>query len=380
MSDDFEASCDVYPWKSMAACKMYRPDPAKIIADAEANYLKVMADMGKTVQSYIANNQDRFWGSLLNMDQQVKSGDMTLATGSVDNKGLPLFTQCSKDVEKTITLTHAFESVKFIPIPNSPFKLFKHKGIYNENDTITPYRLRGSLIQDISTTGFTDWHNANLQGGEVISSGQFDEQGKATVTIPACEAGYYYVLAVSPDIPDSLRSSLVTAYQGFVDKCITWLTTQWTTSLQAEWAKFAKNDGKIDSVEVMSHVITGIFGQLKTLYDTLKKVWSWVSECNLTELGKYFSAKGLEQFKAKFEAGGKEIADTLTLLSDEIMLYILVNTLYCYISLLTPQQITNALGEAFGQVLVMSALYLALPGGLATQLLDVLDTASDVIT
>lgn len=230
----------------------------------------------------------------------------------------------------------------------------------------------------MSGSGYTNWRNANLQGGEVVYAGTFDEQGMAIVTIPACEAGYYYVLAVSPDIDGSVLSTLIQAYQSFVDKGVDWLTTKWTTSLHAEWIDFA-NSGEVDGTEVMMHVLTGIWEQLHMLYSTLKKVWDWVSNGNLVELGKYFSAEGLAQFKTMFDAGSKELADTLTLLSDEVLLYIIVNTLYSYIILLTPQQISNALGEAFGQMLIMVMLYMALPGGLAKQLLDQLDALSGVI-
>lgn len=378
MSSGIDSSCHAYPWAATAACKMQKPSPTQILADAEANYKKIMTDMSQMVQNYIANNQERFWGSLLNMDQQIKSGDMTLATGSVDANSMAFYTECSKSEKKTITLTHAFESVKFIPIAGTPFKLLKHKGVYNANEAINAYPLRGALIQDMSGSGYTNWRNANLQGGEVVYAGTFDEQGMAIVTIPACEAGYYYVLAVSPDIDGSVLSTLIQAYQSFVDKGVNWLTTKWTTSLHAEWIDFA-NSGEVDGTEVMMHVLTGIWEQLHMLYSTLKKVWDWVSNGNLVELGKYFSAEGLAQFKTMFDAGSKELADTLTLLSDEVLLYIIVNTLYSYIILLTPQQISNALGEAFGQMLIMVMLYMALPGGLAKQLLDQLDALSGVI-
>lgn len=100
MSDGIDYSCDVYPWAATAACKMQKTSPAKILADAEANYKKIMTDMSQMVQNYIANNQERFWGSLLNMDQQIKSGDMTLATGSVDANSLAFYTECSKSEKK----------------------------------------------------------------------------------------------------------------------------------------------------------------------------------------------------------------------------------------------------------------------------------------
>jgi hypothetical protein len=56
--------------------------------------------------------------------------------------------ECSKNTAKTVTLTHAFEAAKFIPIPDMQFQILKFSAEQKKN--ANPVRYRGAFFR-IST-------------------------------------------------------------------------------------------------------------------------------------------------------------------------------------------------------------------------------------
>ncbi|HEJ9055899.1 TPA: hypothetical protein SML50_000129 [Serratia fonticola] len=74
--------------------------------------------------------------------------------------------------------------------------------------------------------------------------------------------------------------------------------------------------------------------------------------------------------------GEEAVEKALTLLSDEILVFILADALYCYFQLLTPQQIVNFIADAFGSLVIMIVLYLVLPPGMGQMVLSGVDNLS----
>lgn len=352
--------------------------PEKLLADANEKFKNALLDIKNSIATYRSDNKNRFWGSLLNMEQQIKSGDMTLITEDAGKKKLSLWMECSKSGEKTITLTHAFEASTFIPIPGMQFQILKFSAEKKAN--ANPVRYRGAYFQDIDALGYQEWRSINIDGGTPVGASQkFDDRGKATLTLPACEAGYEFALVVNADITDKMINQLVESYHGVADACTNWLQTTWDEDLAPAWAEWAKNPN-LNIVEVVAHIVSGMLSQIIALYDTIKMIWDWITNFNTDALSKYLSAKGLQELQKEIENGTQKAADMLMMLSDEVLVYIVGKTLFHFISLLTPQLIVDAIGEAFGQIIIMVILNLVLPAGIITHLVDGLDNLSGFAT
>lgn len=352
--------------------------PEYILSEANERYQSAITDIKNSIANYRSDNKNQFWGSLLDMEQQVKSGDMVLATESTEKKKIGSWMECSKNTAKTVTLTHAFEAAKFIPIPDMQFQILKFSAEQKKN--ANPVRYRGAFFQDINALGFQEWRNININGGTPVGAPQnFDARGEAILNIPACEAGYEFALVINSDISDEMINQLVESYRSVADTCAGWLQKTWDNELNPAWEEWAKNPN-LDVVQAVSHIVTGMLSQIMALYDTVKMIWDWITNCNLDALSKYISAEGLQELQKQIENGTKQISDTLMMLSDEVLIYIVGKSLLHFISLLTPQLIVDTIGEAFGQILIMVILNLILPAGIMTYLVDGLDNLSGFAT
>jgi hypothetical protein len=129
------------------------------------------------------------------------------------------------------------------------------------------------------------------------------------------------------------------------------VTKTWDNELNPAWEEWAKNPN-LDVVQAVSHIVTGMLSQIMVLYDTVKMIWDWITNCNLDALSKYISAEGLQELQKQIENGTKQISDTLMMLSDEVLIYIVGKTLLHFISLLTPQLIVDTIGKHLGRYLL----------------------------
>ncbi|NCG53467.1 hypothetical protein [Serratia fonticola] len=346
-----------------------KPPPQPTPADKERDFDRILSEFKNVIADYKTANGHWLYGSMLNMKQQFIIGDMQRESAPLENKPVNIAMTCS--IEPTnITITHGFRSTKYIPIPLAKYTLVKRPVVINQQRSQDyPAALSGppSRYGDTSKD-------------KVVSQNNFDAQGKAVVTIPSCEAGYQYHLLVNTDITDKDRDALYAAYQETIDKYAAWLTTTWNTQQRAAWQAYLQNGG-LSLAETANAFLDGMVSQLKQLYDTIKQVWLWLSDVDkyAAKLAEFISPEGIEKLKALPGKGAKALGDTLTLLSDEILVFILIDALYCYFQLLTPQQIVNFVADAFGSLLVMIVLYLVLPPGMGQMVLTGVDNISIIV-
>lgn len=345
------------------------PPPLPTAADKERDFQRILSEFKDVIKEYKTANGHWLYGSMLNMKQQFIIGDMQRESAPLENKPVNIAMTCS--IEPTnITITHGFRSTKYIPIPLAKYTLVKRPVVINQQRSQDyPAALSGppSRYGDTSKD-------------KVVYSNNFDEQGKTVVTLPACEAGYQYHLLVNTNITDKDRDALYAAYQETIDKYAAWLTTTWNTQQRAAWQAYLQNGG-LSLAETANAFLDGMVSQLKQLYDTIKQVWLWLSDVDkyAAKLADFIGPEGIEKLKALPGKGAKALGDTLTLLSDEILVFILIDALYCYFQLLTPQQIVNFVADAFGSLLVMIVLYLVLPPGMGQMVLTGVDNISIMV-
>lgn len=358
------------PYETVRTQEEYRrlllgtPPPVTTPADKERDFQRTLLAFRQVMQDYQTANQHWWYGSMLDMKQRFTVGDMQRESARLEAKRVDIAMACSL-APQAITVTHGFRSTRYIPIANATYTLVK-RPVFTPSDYVaTRYGV-------FPRNGYT-------QGDKPVSQGQFDELGKTVVNLPVCEPGHHYHLLVNTDVTVQDRQALYAAYQGVIDKYANWLTQKWHTQQRAAWETYIKEG--FNMAEAASAFLDGMVSQLKQLYDTIKQVWEWISNADkyAAKLADFIGPNGVAQLKALADKGDKALGETLTLLSDEILVFILADALYCYFQLLTPQQIVNFVADAFGSLVVMIVLYLVLPGGLGKLVLDGVDNLGMVV-
>jgi hypothetical protein len=335
----------------------------------ETRYQQIVSSFKNCLKRYHDTTEFPLLGSLLLMDQEVKVGDFVIATKRIDNEKFNGIMQCT--LNEPITLTHAFQAKGYLPIAGSPFKIIKRKKKPPEQFQQIAYmsvnQAYGPYYNNMASSGFEDI--------TVLDNQTFDDNGMATIMLPECDDGYtYHVVVNAQASSESNLKRLDDSYSELIDKCATLLETQWGTQQRAAWQDFAAQGSQVDFTQAFKAFFAGLRNKILELYETAKKIVQWVTSENLDAMLAYIGQKGVDKMKELYKTGRKEIADTLVILSDEILMFICAHALYSYFCLLTPQQIANFAGGAAGELVMMLLLYIVLPGSVAKIALDGLDS------
>ncbi|NBJ35101.1 hypothetical protein GE191_15575 [Serratia fonticola] len=347
--------------------------PLPTMPQKEDEYAAMIADFSQVIESYKVKSRSWLYGPMLTLKQQIRVGDMKSQNAKLSDSTIGVAMACGRETQQ-ITLTHAFRSTFYLPIPNASYKLVKRP-------KPSPFEKVAYLSAGRDPIRLDPGWDIPLDPGSNPGPLHFDQQGKAAITLPPCQAGYDYVLLVNPDITENDKANLFQSYQAVIKEYSDFLVKKWETSQRAEWARFIKIGAEVNVLEAAAEFMNGALSQLTQLFKTLEEVWKWLTNVDkyADKLRAFFNDDGLAKLKAMAEQGSKELKDSLSLLSDEIMMFIMGTAIYNYLQLLTPQQLANFLANAFGNLLVMFALMLVLPIGLCQKMLSTLDTLSGLV-
>lgn len=337
--------------------------PQPTLADKDEDVKNILSRFSQVMADYKKDNANWFFGSMLNMKQQFVIGDMERESAKLKDEEIDIDIQCSFQPQ-SITVTHGFRSTRYVPISNSSFIVVKRLLIKN------------SPAARHVAVPINALKSKDMQVG---IKGKFDGQGKANVELPPCEAGYQYRMLINTDISQEDQNALYDSYQEVIDRYSTWLSDKWFGQQRAAWEAYLATG--LNLAQAANAFFEGMFSQLKLLYDTVKEIWKWINNVDkyAAKLAKFIKEDGVKELKAWVDKGGQELEKGLTLLSDEILVFILSKVLKSYFQLLTPQQIVNFVADAFGSLVVMVVLYLILPGSMGKLVLDGLDALSGVV-
>lgn len=347
--------------------------PRPTMPQKEDDYVAMIADFSQVIERYKKENGDWFYGPLLNMSQRLRIGDMKSRDAGLTQGTISVAMTCGRKPQQ-ITLTHAFRSTFYVPIPNASYKLVK-RPVLSRHDRIAFSRA------GLDARRLDPSNDIPLDPDSDPGPLHFDKDGKALITLPPCQAGYDYVLLVNPDITEEDKTHLYQSYQAVIKEYSDFLVKKWETSQRAEWVRFIETGADVDVLKAAAEFMRGAYSQLAQLFTTLEEVWKWLTHVDeyADKLRAFFDDDGLAKLKAMAEQGNEELRDALSLLSDEIMMFIMAVAIYNYFQLLTPQQLANFLANAFGNLLVMFALMLVLPAGMCQKMLSTLDTLSGLV-
>jgi hypothetical protein len=341
--------------------------------DPEKLFQKTLNNFKSCLTRYHDTTEFPLLGSLLLMDQEVKVGDFVIATARIDKGTLNGAMQCT--LNEPITLTHAFEAKGYLPIAGSSFKIIKRK-------KKTPEQFRQIAYMSVNQAYGPYYNNmasSDFEDITVLDGLAFDDNGMATINLPECDDAYtYHVVVNAQASSESNLQRLDESYSELIVKCTNLLETQWGTKQRAAWQAFAAQGSQVDFTQAFKAFFAGLRDKILELYETAKKIVQWVTSENLDAMLAYIGKKGVDKMKELYESGKKEIADTLVILSDEMLMFICAHALYSYFCLLTPQQIADFAGGAAGELVMMLLLYIVLPGAVAKLALDGLDNLAGI--
>ena len=288
-------------------------------------FSQVIKDYQQSLAAYRKDAESYWLGETfgMNMEQTIKVGDQKITASTSSSEVESVVTQCP--LSGTLRLVHMFESVRFIPIGNTPYKIEPVK------------RVKGRYVND-----------------GPIKSGTLDAKGIAEVG--QLEPGKSYRVSFYPDLHKSDLETLFASYAPVQADLVAWLTQEWNAGLSQDWARYTASGAGLGShagaaVSGIGKALVSVWDDLKTIYDLLAH-----PQENLEKLAEF----GIDA-AAMAAAGASQIEAGLLVLQDEALLYLYANALISWLRLLPPDQQTE-----FGAQVVATVLFDVLVGVVLT--------------
>lgn len=102
--------------------------PLPTMPHKEDEYAAMIADFSQVIERYKKENGDWFYGPLLSMKQRIRVDDMKNQDAELTQSTIGVAMTCGKE-QQQFTLTHAFRSTFYVPIPNASYKLVKRPAL-----------------------------------------------------------------------------------------------------------------------------------------------------------------------------------------------------------------------------------------------------------
>ncbi len=293
----------------------------------QAVFNEVIADYRNVLSAYRKDAESFFLGDMLSMDmeQTIKVGDKTITASSGSKKAQSVVTQCP--LSGTLRLVHLFESVRFIPIGNTPYKVEAGKLV------------RGRFVSEA-----------------VVKEGTLDAKGIAEVG--KLTPGKSYRVTFYPNVKKSDLDTLFASYAPVQKDLEAWLTKEWNSEHKAAWARYSGTGGgfgghALAAASGIGKALVGVWDDLKTIYNLLAD-----------PVG---NAKKLAEFgvdaAAMAKAGASQMEAAMLVLQDEALLYLYAYALVCWVKMLPPDQQTEFGAQVISSVLIDVIIGVVLTGG-----------------
>ena len=293
----------------------------------QAVFNQVLADYRNALTEYRKDAESFFLGDMLSMDmeQTIKVGDKTIKASSSSSKAQSVVTQCP--LSGTLRLVHLFESVRFIPIGNTPYKVEAGK-------------MAGKRFMP----------------EDVVKEGSLDAKGIAE--IGKLTPGKSYRVTFYPNVKKIDLDALFASYAPVQKDLEAWLTQEWNGEHKAAWSRYNATGGGFGSHSLAA--ASGIGKALVGVWDDLKTIYELLAD----PVG---NAKKLAEFgvdaAAMAEAGASQMEAAMLVLQDEALLYLYAYALVSWVKLLPPDQQTEFGAQVIASVLIDVIVGVVLTGG-----------------
>lgn len=267
------------------------------------------------------DHADAWYGNMIDAEQSFRVGDEVHSQDKDNQAPVKLYAQCQRN--STLTLIHAFEAVRFIPIGNTRVRLVP------------------------------------IGGGAEINA-LIDASG--IKRIENCLPDRKYQVTFYPQITKEQLDTFFASYQDVLADLSEWLRTQWDTEYLALWQAHQEADaiGRV-WIDIQSQW-NGLIKTLLGLWDDIKGIFSLIShpEKNYKKLKKFFTE---EQYKLLLSASKEALQTALLIASDEPLMWSYLSALSAWIKLLPPQIRSEILARITTELLINILLGVVLSGG-----------------
>ncbi len=293
----------------------------------QAVFTQVIADYRNALTEYRKDAESFFLGDMLGMDmeQTIKVGDKTVKASSSSKKAQSVVTQCP--LSGTLRLVHLFESVRFIPIGNTPYKVEAGKMV------------RGRFVSEA-----------------VAKEGTLDAKGIAEVG--TLTPGKSYRVTFYPKVKKSDLDALFASYLPVQQDLEAWLTKEWNSEHKVAWSRYSATGAGFGSHALAA--ASGVGKALVGVWDDLKTIYNLLAD----PVG---NAKKLAEFgvdaAAMAKAGASQMEAAMLVLQDEALLYLYAYALVCWVKMLPPDQQTEFGSQVISSVLIDVIIGVILTGG-----------------
>ncbi|MTD21984.1 type IV secretion protein Rhs, partial [Pseudomonas sp. CCM 7891] len=261
---------------------------------------------------------ESFWSfSALDVEQVFKVGDEVALVAPINRSILPSSTVAMCPASGSLTLVHMFQSVRFVPIGNTPVMLQK----------VDPKG--GPLGDPIHKT--------------IGPSGILE--------VTECTRGQPYRVSFYPNVSKAQVKALYASYQSVIEALEARLRDEWTHTFEAQWKHYAQTTSLDRRKLLDAAFVRGIANTLYNLWDSIPKLYEWLADLkpNSEKLLQYLSQAELEEL---LKLGSDAIANGLLILSDDPLLFIHVSAMFSWMQLLPPPDMRELLGEITAEVLI----------------------------
>ena len=160
----------------------------------------VLNELTQCLEGY-RDHADAWYGGVLDVEQQFRVGDEVITRDKDSSAPVEFYAQCQRDAK--LTLVHAFEAARFVPIGNTRVRLVPVGG-GPEIDT------------------FIDASGIKLVEG--------------------CEAHQTYQITFYPQITGEQIDAFFDSYKTVLNDLSRWLGTQWDTEYLSLWQAHQQAD------------------------------------------------------------------------------------------------------------------------------------------
>ena len=291
------------------------------ISDTQPDVKQVLEELEHCIEDY-RDRADSWYGGMIDVEQVFRVGDEVVTRDKDNQAPAAMFAQCQRD--STVTLVHAFEAARFIPIGNTLVRLVPVGG--------------GVEIKAlIDATGIT--------------------------RVEGCLPNQQYNVTFYPQITSEQLDAFFNSYQEVLSDLSQWLSTQWDTEYLSLWQAHQDADALGRSwIEIKSQW-SGLIKSLLAVWDDIVGFLKLISrpQQSYEKFKKFLSE---EQLKLLLNASKETLETALLIASDEPLMWSYFSALIAWLKLLPPQVRSEIQARLTTDVLINIVLGIIFSGGI----------------
>ncbi|WP_019412230.1 RHS repeat domain-containing protein, partial [Pseudomonas psychrophila] len=263
------------------------------ISATQPDLKEVLNELTHCLEGY-RDHADAWYGGMLDVEQQFRVGNEVITRDKDSRAPVVFYAQCQRDAK--LTLVHAFEAARFVPIGNTRVRLVPEGG-GPEIDTF------------IDASGIK--------------------------RVEGCLPNQKYQITFYPQITPEQIDAFYDSYKTVLNDLSSWLGTQWDTEYLSRWQAHQQADvlGRF-SMEIHAQW-DGLINALLAVWDDITGFFTLIShpQENYEKLKKFLTE---EQFNLLLNASQESLETALLIASDELMMWCYFSAMIAWLKLLPP--------------------------------------------